>query len=1029
MSVIRLADEKGLSPHMLYESVMELSDEGLMTAGCLNHAAETLLADLGLPEYFFRNISKDALKRVLQAIGTNLQFEAGEFILRGAVSEVQFDIDGGVQVRIATPQTRDRMETILNPFMAGHRIEYYFGHEHEYYTYVVRPELCRCIDALEPGESPFAFAQPSALSQIPEETRQRYEGFLRRALANPVPLIEVSESVATAEMRIMFREDFGRSILPVIRKLLADLGMLMSRAYWETFTNPVGRTESICSIYLAGQIPEARLQEAVDQLQALLAIQPSALDQLYVDGEWSFPEYIFSLCMEAFVHNFVYKTSSSDGELMDALQVPSLRQAMAKRIFEGNRSEYTQRVIFDAMRQHPEMIRELYRLFDRQFNPRFKTRPSKTALTRKIEDFRHRISVAFIDDSTGRDIFHFALRLVTETLKTNFYQIRKRSFAFRFGPSVLDPLVFSSPVYGIFFVAGFYAVGTHMRAEDIARGGLRLIRVTSGNYENELDNMPLLNYALGPVAQHLKHKDIAESGAKGVIVPRIEYARDGLSAVLDLTEGILDLIQSSPEVVDFLGRPEMIFFGPDEGTARYMDAVALRARDRGYPHWRTMTTGKSIGIPHDAYGLTSDRRVFGLIPRGEEGTELQIEGVPQLCTTDMGAICDSLEGQIDASGMTTMGVMTCFRTVLNHLGMREEDVGLMMTGGPDGDLGANQIMSFKGRICLIVDGGSVLFDPEGLDRRELLRLAFARHAEPHLNSLAYPEDRLSARGFRIPRSPGRFSLPGGALVDDGSFFHRGFLTDPDTRRLLGDAGIQAFAPCGGFKDTVNAANVRDFIANFPELRVIVEGANVFFEGAAREVIARETPILQIKDSSANKGGVTSSSIAEVLTAFLLGDEYESVLVDDPHSRSEMIRSIFDLIAANATAETRILLALREKTGESLERLSVRTSEDLLAFQVRLYEKINMLLACPDLVTGTLQAYIPAHLEKKLGMDRILRILGQPELVPYRNAMLTKKWAAMALYRHATEWDAFLDGFDRSPGTALNQLLVAALAGE
>lgn len=95
MSVVRLADEKGLSPHMLYESVMELSDEGLMTAGCLNHAAETLLTDLGLPEYFFRNISKDALKRVLQAIGTNLQFEEGEFILRGAVSEVQFDIDGG----------------------------------------------------------------------------------------------------------------------------------------------------------------------------------------------------------------------------------------------------------------------------------------------------------------------------------------------------------------------------------------------------------------------------------------------------------------------------------------------------------------------------------------------------------------------------------------------------------------------------------------------------------------------------------------------------------------------------------------------------------------------------------------------------------------------------------------------------------------------------------------------------------------------------------------------------------------------
>ena len=78
----------------------------------------------------------------------------------------------------------------------------------------------------------------------------------------------------------------------------------------------------------------------------------------------------------------------------------------------------------------------------------------------------------------------------------------------------------------------------------------------------------------------------------------------------------------------------------------------------------------------------------------------------------------------------------------------------MMTGGPDGDLGANQIQSFKGRICLLVDGGSVLFDPEGLDREELLKLALARHTQPRLNSLAYPAAKLGPRGFRVTRAPG-----------------------------------------------------------------------------------------------------------------------------------------------------------------------------------------------------------------------------------------------------------------------------------
>ena len=28
-----------------------------------------------------------------------------------------------------------------------------------------------------------------------------------------------------------------------------------------------------------------------------------------------------------------------------------------------------------------------------------------------------------------------------------------------------------------------------------------------------------------------------------------------------------------------------------------------------------------------------------------------------------------------------------------------------ITGGPDGDLGANEIQCYKGRICLIIDGG------------------------------------------------------------------------------------------------------------------------------------------------------------------------------------------------------------------------------------------------------------------------------------------------------------------------------------
>jgi len=297
----------------------------------------------------------------------------------------------------------------------------------------------------------------------------------------------------------------------------------------------------------------------------------------------------------------------------------------------------------------------------------------------------------------------------------------------------------------------------------------------------------------------------------------------------------------------------------------------------------------------------------------------------------------------------------------------------------------------------------VLFDPVGLDKKELTKLAFARHTQPRLNSLAYPAAKLSRRGFRVPRAPGRFTLPDGSRVEDGNFFHRNFLTDPRSRHCIAAANIHAFVPCGGLKDTVNAGNVRDFLAVFRELRVIVEGANVFFDDTARDVIARESAILQIKDSSANKGGVTSSAIAEVLSAFLLGDDYERVLVENAKTRTRLIREVLDLVATNAVAETRMLLALYAKEKTPLHKLSARTSEELFALQAALQGKLKLLLAQEEIVNGVLRAYIPAVLVEHLGMAKIRRTLNTTELKAYRDAILTKKLAAMALYQHATRW--------------------------
>jgi glutamate dehydrogenase len=76
-----------------------------------------------------------------------------------------------------------------------------------------------------------------------------------------------------------------------------------------------------------------------------------------------------------------------------------------------------------------------------------------------------------------------------------------------------------------------------------------------------------------------------------------------ISALLDI---IGDKPAANEGVVDRLGKPEILFLGPDENTADVMDWACYYARDRGYPYWRAFTTGKSTGlggIPHDRCGL------------------------------------------------------------------------------------------------------------------------------------------------------------------------------------------------------------------------------------------------------------------------------------------------------------------------------------------------------------------------------------------------------------------------------------------
>ncbi|MCJ7829972.1 MAG: NAD-glutamate dehydrogenase, partial [Desulfobacterales bacterium] len=874
----------------------------------------------------------------------------------------------------------------------------------------IRSETVRDYPREAFTESRFLFTLAGDYMTTPEPTRQRYEKFLKDNESAVTPLIEVFNLPETGEMRLMFNSDFASPQLPVLRKLFEDHGLVLKRAYWEPYWGKSSVPSSICSLYIRGELSRKKEAELVRDLCAYLSFSVNRITDLYLDGRLTFNEMLFAGNAVGFTHMFIFKErdNAMDREILKSLTSKDHKDAFAGRIHGSNKSTYVDKAILEAVSENPDLVKFLYDLFERRFHPAVKSRITDAALTEKFREFDKIISSRFMDNWLHCDIFRFMCKMVSNVLKTNFYKAEKRSFAFRFDNAILDPLVFDQFVFGIFFVNGHYACGTHLRAGDIARGGLRLIRVSPANYPAEIDNAVLLNFALGPKAQRLKHKDICESGSKGVVVPHATYASHGMDALYDYTEGIIDLVLGDDSIVDYYGKPEMVFFGPDEGTAPLMDAVASRSRERGYRYWRTLTTGKSIGIPHDTYGMLENGDLFGLIDRLAKGTDLHVNGASVALTSDMDIIYGRIGGKIETSGMTTTGIMGAFRALVAHYGAKEEDLNLMMTGGPDGDLGANQIQCYKGKICLLIDGASILFDPQGLDREALMKIAFMRHTSPRANSRNFPVEKLSPQGFMVPLGAKNVPLPDGTIVEDGAMFHRTFLSEPDNRRFISQADIRAFIPCGGFKDTVNRGNVKNFLSVFKELRFIVDGANVFFDDAARRTIATTTDIKHIKDTTANKGGVFSSSIAEVLTAFLLGEDYEAKLLNDTETRWALIRDIMLLVDKYARAETEMLIRVHEADPSvPLFDLSEKTSEQIFALQRICEQNISVILQDKTLVWKVLENYIPPILVKRLGKESIMNTLNSGELQIYRDAIVTKKLSAMAFYRFGADWNAFL----------------------
>ena len=340
--------------------------------------------------------------------------------------------------------------------------------------------------------------------------------------------------------------------------------------------------------------------------------------------------------------------------------------------------------------------------------------------------------------------------------------------------------------------------------------------------------------------------------------------------------------------------------------------------------------------------------------------------------------------------MTTLSVHEYAKGTLAKLGLEQPDVTKLQTGGPDGDLGSNEILISHDRTTSIVDGSGVIHDPNGLDRKELTRLATERVMIEDFDMNALGPD-----GFRVLVNENDVTLPNGDNVANGAMFRNNFHTNP-----LASADL--FVPCGGRPESINANNVDKLFD--PEtgqcmFKYLIEGANLFVTADARATL-EDRGVVLFKDASTNKGGVTSSSM-EVLAALSLTDDEFDVNMrvpsnnpeDAPQFYKEYVEEIVEIVKDNAKQEFEVLWKEHEESGiprhQLTDILSGRINELNVAVQS------STLWEDPKIRKKVLAKALPQRLQKLVPLDELMTRL--PE--PYQQAVFGYYIASRYVYKY------------------------------
>lgn len=704
-----------------------------------------------------------------------------------------------------------------------------------------------------------------------------------------------------------------RGVLLASLKIFAREGLVVRRAYGDEFERGE-ETILVMSFYLDDVHKQLtpgteQWQRLERQLRAIKWFAFHGLELLAEEEGWELGRVMLMQAACEFAHQFLIR----------------------KDIYK-----YTSSVIVRSALGHRAELELLARFFEIKFDPDFAGDREQG-----MEEAREAIHNALRDvtDDVERKVLGYILRFFHHVLRTNYFMPERFGLSFRMDPRVLPRLEQEEPPFGFYCFHGPSSFAFHVRYRDMARGGVRVVR-TRSQEQFEIESNRLFDEVTKLAwAQQFKNKDIPEGGSKAVILLGPDGEVD--LAVKSMADSLLDLVitdaagRLSPRIVDYLGHDEIIYLGPDENiTPAHIQWMVSRARERGYK-WpgALMSSKPKVGISHKEYGVTSE------------------------------------------------GVIVFADEVLRSLGIdpRSQPFTVKMTGGPAGDVASNVVRILireygaNARIVAMTDGHGAVYDPDGLDHGELLRLI----GEVGRCNAFDPAKLTGEESFVLSTD----TAEGVRARDD----------------LHNKAVADLFIPSGGRPDTINDRNWNRFLQpnGEPSARAMVEGANIFISPGARAKF-EERGVLCVPGPSANKTGVICSSY-EILAGLALSEE-EFLGIKDQY-----VAELLDILRDRARSEARTLLRENKLSGgrRSLTDISYHLSRSINM----LSDTIATMLAEEDsdvagdeVLHDLILAYCPRVLAEKYG-DRVLGRIPRP----HQFALLASYIASKILYNEGLGW--------------------------